>query len=67
MKHSPIPLFQFFQTLLIKKGGGLWPDDTLATCCKLRFDTRCQFHPDNTGKDKSDTQQTIITKYFKLI
>ncbi len=32
MEFSLISLRQFFTTLLIKKGGGLWPDDTLATC-----------------------------------
>jgi len=31
MKITPISLHQFFTVSLIKKGGGLWPDDALAT------------------------------------
>jgi hypothetical protein len=31
VKNARISLYQFFTTSLIKKGGGLWPDDTLAT------------------------------------
>ena len=31
VKNARISLHQFFTTSLIKKGGGLWPDDTLAT------------------------------------
>jgi hypothetical protein len=46
LKIVLLSLYQFFTTLLIKKGGGLWPDDTLATCYRLRFETRCQIHPD---------------------
>lgn len=35
MNLSAIPLYQFFKLLLIKKGGGLWPDDTLATVADI--------------------------------
>lgn len=35
-------LHQLFKNLLIKKGRGKWPDETLTTCPDVTIGVRCQ-------------------------
>lgn len=49
-----VSLYQFFTTSLIKKGGGLWPDDTLATSSGAIRKTGANSILQQCRADKSD-------------
>lgn len=51
-----ISLWQFFTKSLIKKGGGLWPDETLATSLEVIRETGANSISQQCGKDKSDAK-----------